>query len=350
MKLKSESTVISQAVNEWFASYLPIAKGCSNHTQRSYFTALSQYMQFLQEEKKVTPNTLSAESYSENNLNDWLLWLKKTRKCSNSTCNDRLSGVKSFIKFLSIKDVRFNVVYLSSKTIKPMRKVKVVHEEITQKAIKSLFSVIRTDTRTGKRDLALFYLMYSIGARIDEILSVRICDLHLHEYPNPNYLTIIGKGYKCRTPPILKDVTKFLLRYIEVFHNYNFDSLDYLFYSFYDGKKKKMSQEAINKRLKMYATKANEIDKCVPCNLHCHTSLRHARATHWLEQGLNIVAIQRLMGHTDIRTTMRYIFVSVEQKNKALATLESASTLKLKKKWKELPKGQSLLEYVGLKK
>ncbi len=76
-----------------------------------------------------------------------------------------------------------------------MRKVKVVHEEITQKAIKSLFSVIRTDSRAGKRDLALFYLMYSIGARIDEILSVRICDLHLHEYPNPNYLTIIGKGY-----------------------------------------------------------------------------------------------------------------------------------------------------------
>ena len=190
--------------------------------------------------------------------------------------------------------------------------------------------------------------MYSIGARIDEILSVRICDLHLHEYPNPNYLTIIGKGYKCRTPPILKDVTKVLLRYIEVFHSYNFDSHDYLFYSLYDGKKKKMSQEAINKRLKMYAIEANEIDKCVPCNLHCH-SLRHARATHWLEQGLNIVAIQRLMGHADIRTTMRYIFVSVEQKNKALATLESTSTLKLKKKWKELPKGQSL-EYVGLKK
>ena len=56
------------------------------------------------------------------------------------------------------------------------------------------------------------------------------------------------------------------------------------------------------------------------------------------------------MGHADIRTTMRYIFVSVEQKNKALATLESSSTLKLKKKWKKLPKGQSLLEYVGLKK
>ena len=156
IKLKSESTVISQAINEWFTSYLPIARGCSNHTQRSYFYGFIAIYAVLTRRKKVTPNTLSAESYSERNLNDWLLWLKKTRKCSNSTCNDRLSGVKSFIKFLSIKDIRFNAVYISSKEIKPMRTVKVVHEEITQKAIKSLFSTIRTDTRTGKRDLAIF--------------------------------------------------------------------------------------------------------------------------------------------------------------------------------------------------
>ncbi|MCS2425833.1 tyrosine-type recombinase/integrase [Parabacteroides goldsteinii] len=70
-------------------------------------------------------------------------------------------------------------------------------------------------------------------------------------------------------------------------------------------------------------------------------TVRHACTSHWLEQGLNIVAVQRLMGHVDIRTTMRYIFVFVEQKNKALATLESTSTLKLKKKWKKLPKRQS---------
>ena len=57
--------------------------------------------------------------------------------------------------------------------------VKVIHEEITQKAIKSLFSTIRTDTRIVKRDLAIFYFMYSIGARINEILSVKICDLPL---------------------------------------------------------------------------------------------------------------------------------------------------------------------------
>ena len=79
-------------------------------------------------------------------------------------------------------------------------------------------------------------------------------------------------------------------------------------------------------------------------------SIRIQRTFQLVSTGLNIIAIQRLMGHADIRTTMRYIFVSVEQKNKALATLESKSTLKLEKKWKKLPKGQSLLEYVGLKK
>ena len=137
--------------------------------------------------------------------------------------------------------------------------------------------------------------MYSIGARIDEILSVKICDLHLHEYPNPNYLTIIGKGYKCRTPPILKDVSKIFLRYIEVFHNNDFDSHSYLFYSVYGGEKKKNVPGGINKRLKMYAIKANEIDKCVPRNFHCH-SLRHARASHWLEQGLKYCCYTKANG------------------------------------------------------
>ncbi|WP_372776642.1 tyrosine-type recombinase/integrase [Mangrovibacterium sp.] len=83
-------------------------------------------------------------------------------------------------------------------------------------------------------------------------------------------------------------------------------------------------------------------------NLHCH-SLRHARASHWLEQGLSIVAIQRLMGHADINTTMRYIFVSTEQKNKALETLDDDVIKETGKKWKKISPKQSLLEYLGLK-
>jgi integrase len=98
----------------------------------------------------------------------------------------------------------------------------------------------------------------------------------------------------------------------------------------------------------LYAFKANESNPEVPINHHCH-SLRHARASHWLEQGLNIVAIQRLMGHADINTTMRYIFVSTEQKNKALTLLEDDVIKDTEKKWKKINQKQSLLGYLGRK-
>lgn len=132
-----------------------------------------------------------------------------------------------------------------------------------------------------------------------------------------------------------------------MFHGKKPNPGDLLFFVYYDGRKKKLTQEAINKRLKIYAQKAHCINPKVPENLHCH-QLRHARASHWLEQHLNIVAIQRLMGHSDINTTMRYIFVSTEQKNQALATLEDAVIKDTGKKWKNIRKKKDLLEYLGL--
>ena len=82
----------------------------------------------------------------------------------------------------------------------------------------------------------------------------------------------------------------------------------------------------------------------LPPNSTCH-----AQASHWLEQHRNIVAIQRLMGHSDINTTMRYIFVFTEQKNQAFATLEDDVIKDTGKKWKNIRKKKDLLEYLGLK-
>jgi site-specific recombinase XerD len=133
-----------------------------------------------------------------------------------------------------------------------------------------------------------------------------------------------------------------------MFHSKKPDPDELLFFVHYDGEKKKLTQEGVNKRLKIYAQKAHSIHPEVPDHMHCH-QLRHARASHWLEQHLNIVAIQRLMGHADINTTMRYIFISTEQKNQALATLEDDVIKDTGKKWKNIRKKKDLLEYLGLK-
>lgn len=348
MKKLTESLIIAKAMREWEKVYLPEIRALSPHTLRSYHEAITLYAIFMKNVKSIDCDNLAGDSFSIVHIQEWMLWLKSERSCSNSTCNQRLAGLKNFVNFLSKKDIRFVQMGMEAREVKQMRYVKPAQVEITQEAIKTLFNVFDLKTKIGKRDFTLFYLIYSIGARIDEVLSLKISDIYLTQPNGKNYIAVLGKGAKRRSPPILKEVAKVLKGYIEMFHGKKPNPGDLLFFVHYDRRKKKLTQEAVNKRLKIYAQKAHCINPEVSENLHCH-QLRHARASHWLEQRLNIVAIQRLMGHSDINTTMRYIFVSTEQKNQALATLEDDVVKNTGKKWKNIRKKKDLLEYLGLK-
>ena len=347
MKKLTESLVIAKAMREWEEVYLPNIWALSPHTLRAYHQAITLYAIFMKDVKSTDCDNLSGESFSAAHIQDWMLWLKNERSCSNSTCNQRLACLKNFLKFLSKKDIRFVQMGMEAREVKQMRYVRPAQVEITQEAIKTLYNAINLKTKIGKRDFTIFYLIYSIGARIDEVLSLKMSDIHLNEPNGKNYIAVLGKGNKRRSPPILKEVAKVLKGYIGMFHGKKPNPGDLLFFVHHDEGKKKLTQEAVNKRLKIYAQKAHSINPKVPDNLHCH-QLRHARASHWLEQHLNIVAIQRLMGHSDINTTMRYIFVSTEQKNQALAMLEDDVIKDTGKKWKNIRKKKDLLEYLGL--
>jgi integrase len=81
-------------------------------------------------------------------------------------------------------------------------------------------------------------------------------------------------------------------------------------------------------------------------DFHAH-QLRHAKASHWLEDGMNIVQISFLLGHQQLQTTMVYIDITLEQELKALSTLEDENDKNVSKKWKSMKGG--LAEFVGVK-
>ena len=97
-----------------------------------------------------------------------------------------------------------------------------------------------------------------------------------------------------------------------------------------------------------YSSKSKSYISCeeVPLKLHAH-QFRHAKASHWLEDGMNIVQISFLLGHSDVRTTMIYLDVTTEAELKAMATLEDESEEKVTKKWKA--PGNKLSSFFGLK-
>lgn len=108
-----------------------------------------------------------------------------------------------------------------------------------------------------------------------------------------------------------------------------------------------LTETAIDKRIKKYAKSAHSKCADVPVNTHAH-QFRHAKASHWLEDGINVAQISFLLGHESLETTMKYLDITSEEKIKALATLESEKARSIPKKWKAA--NGTLLDFVGLRR
>ncbi len=148
-----------------------------------------------------------------------------------------------------------------------------------------------------------------------------------------------------RTAYLLTKAVAHIKQYILEFHGKDIDSEAYLFFSKSKGTHSMITQPAIAKQFKKYAIPAHESCVDVPINLHAH-QFRHAKASHWLEDGINIVQISFLLGHTQLQTTMVYLDISKEQELKALETLESEADNTLEPKWKK--NDGSLKKFCGL--
>jgi len=122
-------------------------------------------------------------------------------------------------------------------------------------------------------------------------------------------------------------------KYIAEHHGKAPDENAYVFYSRNTGPYGKLTQEAVRKRLKRHADTARKSCREVPLNLHAH-QLRHAKASHWLEDGMNIVQISFLLGHEQLETTMVYMDITTDHERAALATLEDENDKNAVKKWK----------------
>lgn len=342
-QFNEEAYKIACYIRGWLNEYVPLFKSNSRHTVKSYAHTLASYIGFLENDKKIAPSLFSSKCFSRSLIEEWILWLKNKRNNSPETCNGRLASMRAFLKYLGDRDVSF--LYLSQEASRIPRQ-KVLKRKITgmsKNAVRALMSIPDTSTGTGRRDLVLLIVMYNTAARIDEVLSMKIRHLHL-ETDKPN-VTIIGKGGKIRTLYLLPKAVAHLKRYLKEFHSERQNPDSHVFYSRNTGIMGKMSPEAVNKQLKKYAASAHNVCEEVPLNLHAH-QLRHAKASHWPEDGMNIVQISFLLGHSNLNTTMVYLDITTEQEAKALATLEDEDKKNIPKKWKS--DMNSLAAYCGL--
>jgi len=340
---KVDGIRISRYVSRFLNDYAPMNLTSSEATMNGYRIALGSYIGWLEDEKKVTPSTLCAACFEAKLIEEWMGWLKTTKANSNDTCNVRLGALRSFISFLGKQEPEYRYLPAEATCIRRMKKKGRNVSGLTREAVKALLEAPDTSTQSSRRYLAMMILLYSLAARLDEVLSLRINDIHL-DISKP-CITLTGKGRKVRTLGLLAKSVGHLEKYILETHGAFPEKDAYLFYTKHKGKYEKISQTAVRKALRKYAEIANRQCREVPLTLHAH-QFRHAKAEHMLEDGINIVQISEYLGHADLDTTKVYLEVTDRMKAEAFATMAGENDKEVSRKWKN--KDGSLRDFIGI--
>ena len=346
MKKSNEAALeICRYISLFITDYVPSQITNSVHTLRAFETTLTIYVNYLESVCKIKPENLSCTCFERECIEGWLKWMSTERNCSPNTCNNRLACLRTFLKYLASRNLKYQYLSIAAGDIPRRKTIKNKVNGLSKSAVKTILAQPDMHNKSGIRDETFLVTLYGTAARLDELLSLKVSSLHLDE-AQP-YVIIRGKGDKIRTIYLLQKSVDHLRNYLKIFHG-DSPALDsFVFYSRNKGPQGKLSQSAIRKMLRRYALPAHEENNEVPLDLHAH-QFRHARASHWLEEGMNIVQISLLLGHEHLETTMIYLDITIEQKADALATLEDETDKITVPKWN--PDKDSLASLCGLRK
>jgi integrase/recombinase XerD len=346
--MKKNDMRFYQLLRDFLTVYLIKRRNFSDQTARSYRQTLNLLRKYFRDEKGISFDKLDFSCFSRNSIYDFLMWLKDTKNSSTQTLNLRLSAIKSFLKFCSEEDIELMPVYLDVSGIHSFKGFKnPCIEYLTQEQLKLLFSLPDITTRLGRRDRFFLIFAYETGARMQELLDLKLsCIIRTDVSVR---VRIHGKGNKTRYVPLLGVTVKHLDSYLMEFHKKSKPD-DFLFYTIHDKQHTQMKPGTVDYFMKKYGKQAFKANTSFPIGLHTHM-LRHSIAMAMYKKGIPISYVKDFLGHSSIDTTAIYSYADEETITKALEVVDhvehddKATTTK-QKNWKG--KEQYLLEYCGL--
>ncbi len=279
---------MQEAIEE-FMQYLQFERGFSPNTWVSYHQDLEALTAFLnggQAEKKIFVNELQADD-----IMNFMLF-RLDGGIQRTTLARELSTIKSFFRFLLLEGWVLTDPTANLETPKLRRKLPSV---LTVEETDLLLSAPDVTKPLGIRDRAMLEMMYGSGLRISELLTLEVQNFHAEEH----FILCMGKGAKERLVPVSTQAAAWTLRYLRevrggMVKKKRENTL------FLNSRGEAMSRQGFYKILKGYAQQAN-----LQVEMSPHT-LRHSFATHLLQNGADLRAVQELLGHADISTTQIY--------------------------------------------
>ncbi|MFH2027302.1 MAG: site-specific tyrosine recombinase XerD [bacterium] len=276
-----------------YINYLTIERNLSGNTLDAYRNDLGRYCQFLQEEGVKRPDQIDIKVIQKfiNTLADIGLVA--------SSLSRNFSSIRSFHKFLMGENiVQTNPAELLQSPRIPARLPKI----LDLNEIEAIMDTIDINTNKGIRDRAIIETLYSTGVRVSELTSLEMNSIFFQH----NVIRVLGKGSKERIVPFGDRARKYLKNYISAVRSLLLRSTKSGDILFLNMRGTPLSRMGVWKIIQQYVKLAGIRKKVSP-----HV-FRHSFATHLLEGGANLRAVQEMLGHSDIATTQIYTHLDRE--------------------------------------
>lgn len=301
-------------VQDFFQRRLVAERGVSAHTVASYRDAFALFLRYVEQRTGRTATALTLPDLSAPLVLAFLDDLETERGNSPRTRNLRLTAIRSFMRYASVRDPTSLPLAQRVLAIATKRVDHPIMGFLSREEMQALLDAPDRTTWSGQRDAVLFAVLYNTGARVSEITGLRVTDLlldraaavHLH-----------GKGRKERVVPLWKSTAAQVRVWLARINRTSNAPL------FPNRAGHPLSRSGVDHRLQVVITKASgRCPSLARRSISPHT-VRHTTAMHLLQSGVDITVIALWLGHEDPATTHRYIEADLAMKEAALQRVEA---------------------------
>lgn len=277
-----------------FKSFLQLERSLSPNSVEAYLHDIYKFVQFLEHKKiEISPKDIELK-----HLQDFLKWVNELGMSAHTQARV-ISGVKAFYKYLLLENVMNSDPTALIETPRLGRKLP---DTISLEEINKLIDAIDLSKPEGQRNKAMLETLYSCGLRVSELVNLKISNLFLHD----EFVKVTGKGDKERLVPIGSVAIKQIIIYKDEVRVHVQIKKEHENYLFLNRRGSKISRVMVFTIIKQLVKKIGLKKKISP-----HT-FRHSFASHLIDGGADLRAVQEMLGHESITTTEIYTHLDRE--------------------------------------
>ncbi len=328
MKMLDNELFFSMTL-DFLETYIPQNHN-SKRTKKTYTDGLTVFRRYVTDVKQVSIRKFTFSQCTFDFVLEYRNWLLDVKGYKKSTVNNRIAVLKTYLLYVSSREISLQQIYLSVIAV-PFLKVPKVIRPIIEDAdtIRALLDA-PPNTKLGCRDTLMLSMLYDTMIRADEMIQLNIKDVRLDvEIP---YIFVHGKGDKERTVAVSDGLVPLIKAYINEFFDDHPDKMHPFFFTTIHGVINRMSERNVERIVKKYADKIRKDYPDLPPSVYPHM-FRRTRGTGLYRDGVPIEAIAVAMGHASTQTTKdHYAFPSLEQKKAVMEKGDGLVISKVEKK------------------